>query len=127
VRLSLPFVLWTALLSAADPVWLEDARRSFQEKRYSEAEQSVRRVLRDQPMHAEARRLLGLSLVAQSKFTREALETLRLAALDCPEARLPLAIVLMERGAAEEAARELDVYLKSAATWGVPLATSRNP
>lgn len=127
MRLFLSTVLWTALLGAADPAGLGDARRCYQEKRYSEAEQSARRVLRDRPMHAEARHLLGLSLVGQSKFTREALETLRLAALDRPEARLPLAIVLMEMGAAEEAARELDAYLKTAATWGVPSATSRNP
>ncbi len=79
--------------------------------RYSEAEAAARRAVRLEPHSTPARFTLGQSLVYQDKRLPEALEHLRHAIVDYPDARLLVARLLLLQGAIPEATTELRAYL----------------
>lgn len=82
-------------------------------RRYPEAEGAARRALKLDSNSVLAHLNLGQALAAQEKNTPEAREHLQKAVGQFPEARLPLARVLVRRGAITEAVAELREYLKS--------------
>jgi tetratricopeptide (TPR) repeat protein len=82
-------------------------------KRYSEAEEAARRALQLEPRSIPARYALGQILAVQDKNTPEAVKSLQMATEQFPNARLPLARVLVCRGAIKEAVRVLREYLQS--------------
>ncbi len=81
-------------------------------RRFPEAEISARRALALAPQTSSARYALGRILAMEGSNTPEAVEILSQAATDLPEARLPLARVLLERGSVDQAIAELQAYLK---------------
>ena len=82
-------------------------------ERYPEAEIAARQALRLDPTLASARATLGRILIAQNQNTAEAVDLLRQASTELPDARLPLAQVLIRRCSLDEAATELRVYLQN--------------
>jgi tetratricopeptide (TPR) repeat protein len=82
-------------------------------KRYPEAESAARQALHLDPALASARATLGRTLIAQNQNTAEAVDLLRRASSELPDARLPLAEVLIRRGSLDEAATELRAYLQN--------------
>lgn len=74
---------------------------------YEKAEEAARKAVALDPLNVKGRYLLGTILVSESKLTDEALDNLRTAAGDFPDARLPLAILYLQRGRIAEAQREL--------------------
>jgi thioredoxin-like negative regulator of GroEL len=64
------------------------------------------------PERSNARYMLGRILVMENSHPAEAIELLRQATPEFPEARLPLALVLIRQGALDQAAAELRGYLK---------------
>lgn len=81
-------------------------------RRYPQAESAVRHGLDLDPQRGSARFTLGRILAAEGSSASEAAEILRNAIAEYPEARLPLAEVLLEQHAVDEAAAELRTYLK---------------
>jgi tetratricopeptide (TPR) repeat protein len=81
--------------------------------RYSEAEVAARRATQLEPRSIPARYALGQILAVQDKNTPEALKNLQMAVEQYPNARLPLARVLVRRGAIKEAVGVLREYLQS--------------
>jgi Flp pilus assembly protein TadD len=81
-------------------------------RRFPEAEIAVRRALDLSPQRLSARYTLGRILAMEGSNTPEAVEMLSQAATGLPEARLPLAQVLLNRGAVDQAIAELRAYLK---------------
>jgi tetratricopeptide (TPR) repeat protein len=79
-----------------------------------DAEASARAALSVDPTDKKARYLLGLSLVAQEKYSDEALKLLRQVADDFPTARIPLAETLAKRGNVEQARTILQTHLSTA-------------
>jgi len=85
----------------------------FELGRYSEAEAAARQALALSPQHGAARYTLGRALAAQGSTSAETEELLRGTLEEFPEARLPLAEVLLNRCASDAAAAELRSYLAS--------------
>jgi tetratricopeptide (TPR) repeat protein len=88
----------------------------FELGRYSEAEAAARQAVALNPQHGAARYTLGRALAAQGSTSAETEELLRGTLAEFPEARLPLAEVLLNRCASDEAAAELRSYLASPST-----------
>ena len=80
-------------------------------RRYPEAEAAARRAVQLEPGSPPAQFTLGQSLIHQDKRLPEALEHLRRAAADFPDARLLIARLLVLQGAIPEATTELRAYL----------------
>jgi hypothetical protein len=85
----------------------------FLMKRYPEAEAAARQALTLNPEHKAARYTLGRALSAEGSVSAEAEKLLRESVGEFPEARLPLAQVLLNRCANLDAAAELRTYLAS--------------
>jgi tetratricopeptide (TPR) repeat protein len=85
-------------------------------KQYPESADMARRALRLNSSLLKMRYILGLSLTMEEGGDKtEALENIRLAAVEIPEARLLAGKILEENGEREEAAQQVDAYLRSAA------------
>ncbi len=82
-------------------------------RRYPEAEAAARQALLINPEHKASRYTLGRALAAEGSASPEAEKLLRDALSEFPEARLPLAQVLLNRCANLDAAAELRTYLSS--------------
>jgi Flp pilus assembly protein TadD len=82
-------------------------------RRYPEAELAGRQALEQDPQRNTARYTLGRILAAEGSSPVEAEQLLRQSVADFADARLPLAQVLLNRGANEQAAEELRAYVKS--------------
>lgn len=82
-------------------------------RRYPEAELVLRRALELDPQRNTARYTLGRILAAEGGSSTEAEHLLRQSMADFPDARLPLAQILLNQGANERAADELRIYLQS--------------
>jgi tetratricopeptide (TPR) repeat protein len=82
-------------------------------RRYPEAELAARQAMQLDPGRGQARYTLGRILAAEGTTSAEAEQLLRESLGEFPEARLPLAQVLLNKGASEMAATELRTYLKS--------------
>jgi tetratricopeptide (TPR) repeat protein len=80
-------------------------------QRYAEAETAARQALQINPEHKASRYTLGRALAAEGSATPEAERLLRDSLSQFPEARLPLAQVLLNRCANLDAAAELRTYL----------------
>jgi tetratricopeptide (TPR) repeat protein len=81
--------------------------------RYPEAELAAREALQLEPQRGHARYTFGRILAAEGSTSAEAEQLLRESLAEFPEARLPLAQVLLNKGAQELAATELRTYLRS--------------
>lgn len=81
--------------------------------RPGEAESSARKALEIAPNDRRASLLLGWSLTAQFRFSKEALASLQSAAPEYPEAHLAAADVLIHNGSLAEARKEVEAYLNS--------------
>ncbi len=102
---------------ALDPK-IEESHRNlglglFLLRRYPEAELAARQALQLDSQRSSARYTLGRILAAEGVNATEAEQLLRPTVREYPEARLPLAQVLLNRGATTSAAAELREYLKS--------------
>jgi tetratricopeptide (TPR) repeat protein len=82
-------------------------------RRYPEAELAARQAVQLNPQRTPARYTLGRILAAEGSYSAEAEQLLRQSVADFPDARLALAQVLLNRGAFDQAATELRIYLKS--------------
>jgi tetratricopeptide (TPR) repeat protein len=82
-------------------------------RRYPEAEIAARQALQLGPQRGPARYTLGRILAAEGSGSAEAEELLRQSVAENVDARLPLAQVLLNRGATEQAASELRAYMRS--------------
>ena len=85
----------------------------FSLQRFPEAEQAARYALELNPLRNASHYDLGLAVAAQQHYTLEAVEALREASIEIPQARLALALVLSRRGSVDQAAAELREYLKA--------------
>jgi tetratricopeptide (TPR) repeat protein len=83
--------------------------------RYPQAELAVRQAMQLDPQRGTARYTLGRILAAEGSSSGEAEGLLRGSLHNFPDARLPLAQVLLSRGANDQAANELRTYLNSGA------------
>lgn len=81
-------------------------------KRYKEAADVARRALRVTPASAPVRFILAASLVACHGDAAEALANLRQAETEIPKAHLLEAQLLVEAGRPEDAANQLEEYLR---------------
>jgi tetratricopeptide (TPR) repeat protein len=93
--------------------WIREAEHEWVEKNYPAAELAARKALDKRKLSRKARYLLGLSLAAQRRLTAEAMENLREAATDYPDAHLEISRMLMDQGKMDEAMSELKKYLDS--------------
>jgi tetratricopeptide (TPR) repeat protein len=84
-------------------------------QRFSDAEKYARQAIRLDATSNRARLVLGIALAAQNREPDEALENLKAAARELPDARLALAQFLSDHGQKAEAATELKKYLGSSA------------
>jgi tetratricopeptide (TPR) repeat protein len=85
-------------------------------KHYPEAADAARRALKLNSSLLKIRYILGLSLTMEEGGDKtEALENVRLAAAEIPQARLLAGKILEDKGQREEAAKQVDAYLQSAA------------
>jgi tetratricopeptide (TPR) repeat protein len=84
-------------------------------RRPAEAELAARQALETDGGISKTRYLLGMSLLHQRKYTREAAQSLRQAEDEFPHARLAAAAVLEHLGEVKEAKMELNTYLSSGA------------
>ena len=82
-------------------------------RRYPEAEVAARQALQLDPQRGSARYTLGRILAAEGSGSAEAEESLRQSVPENVDARLPLAQVLLNRGATEQSANELRAYMRS--------------
>jgi tetratricopeptide (TPR) repeat protein len=82
-------------------------------KRYDEAGQAARQALRLDPSLLKMRYILALSLAMKQGHETEALENLERAAAEIPKARLVAADILTHTGRQDEAARQLEQYLRA--------------
>jgi tetratricopeptide (TPR) repeat protein len=80
------------------------------------AEASARKALEIAPADRRANLMLGWSLTAQLRYSKEALAALQAAAREYPEAHLAAADVLIHLGSLVDARREVQVYLTSGNT-----------
>ncbi|MCS7025649.1 MAG: tetratricopeptide repeat protein [Bryobacteraceae bacterium] len=105
-----PAVLRSDTTSVDD--WIGEAGRYYRQGHFEAAESASRKAIELQRLNRTARYLLGLSLTAQGKFTEEALENLRQASADHPDAHLEISRIYLETGRLAEAMTELEKYLK---------------
>jgi Flp pilus assembly protein TadD len=96
----------------------------FQEHKFGDAEQAARQNAAIDPLATTGPLVLGTSLILEHKFTLEAEESLRRATKWFPQARIPLAVVLANRGKLDSAREELHLYLASGDSSGADLANS---
>lgn len=89
-----------------------------------DAEASARKALEIAPNDRRANLLLGWSLRAQFRFSKEALLSLQSAAREFPEAHLAAADVLIHDGLLIGARKEVEAYLASGSTDQKSLAES---
>jgi protein O-GlcNAc transferase len=89
-----------------------------------EAESAARRALQIAPADRRANLMLGWSLRAQFRYSKEALASLQSAARDYPEAHLAAADVLIHDGSLDGARKEIEAYLASGIDDQKPLAQS---
>lgn len=82
-------------------------------ERFPEAETATRHALDLAPEKSSVRFMLGRILALDGNNPTEAMEILRQATQEFPEARLALAVVLIRQGAVDQAAVELQAYLKT--------------
>jgi len=84
-------------------------------RRYPQAEVATRQALQfdPQPQRNTARYTLGRILAAEGSSPVEAEQLLRQSVADFADARLPLAQILLNRGANQQAAEELRAYVES--------------
>ena len=82
-------------------------------KRYDEAGQAARQALRLDPSLLKMRYILALSLAMKQGHEAEALENLERAAAEIPKARLLAADILTHTGRPDDAARQLEQYLRA--------------
>jgi Tfp pilus assembly protein PilF len=90
--------------------------------RAQEAEAAARRAIEVAPGNRRAHLLLGWSLVAQWRYSSAALDSLRIAEREFPEARLAAADVLVHQGSLAEARAEVEAYLATGNPEHKPLA-----
>jgi tetratricopeptide (TPR) repeat protein len=83
-------------------------------QQYHEAELVARRALKLDSGLLKIRYILALSLAAQHRDSAEVLENLQRAAAEVPKARLVAADILAETGRRDDAARQLEEYLRAA-------------
>jgi tetratricopeptide (TPR) repeat protein len=83
----------------------------FSLQRYPEAEAALRLSLRLNPALEQTRYLLGLSLYEQHQEGEETLEDLKRVTDQYPEAHVPIARILADKGRNAEAVAELKQYL----------------
>ena len=86
----------------------------YTQRRYHELCPAARRALQMNPSLVHIRFLLALSLIADDGDEAEARTNLERAADQVPEARVALSNLLVKVGQREEAARQLEMYLRSA-------------
>jgi tetratricopeptide (TPR) repeat protein len=86
------------------------------------AEAAALRALKIAPGNHRAHLLLGWSLVAQFRYSIAALESLRIAEREFPEARLAAADVLVHQGSLDDAREEVKAYLATENPEHKPLA-----
>lgn len=94
----------------------------FQEHKFGDAEQAARQNTAIDPLATTGPFILGTSLILQHKFTLEAEESLKKATRSFPQARIPLAVVLANRGQLDSARQELHLYLGTGDRSGAELA-----
>jgi len=87
-----------------------------------EAESSAQRAIEISRNNHRAHLLLGWSLVAQYRYSNAALESLRIAEREFPEAHLAIADVLMHQGSLAAARDEVEKYLATKDPEHKPLA-----
>lgn len=92
--------------------------------RPGDAEASARTALKIAPSDCRANLMLGWSLRAQFRFSKEALLSLQSAAREYPEAHLAAADVLIHDGSLIRARMEVEAYLASGSTDQKSLAES---
>ena len=85
------------------------------QNRLQQAEWTARESLELDPANAQAQLVLGWTLAREYRYTAEALDHLRHAAVAYPVAHLGAADVLVHQGALPEARAELQAYLASSA------------
>src|SRR6266404_7289668 len=90
--------------------------------RAQDAEKPARKAVEIERGNRRARLLLGWSLAAQFRYTAEALENLRRASSEFPEAHLAAADVLVHQGSLDGARSEVEAYLRSGAIEQRPVA-----
>jgi len=90
--------------------------------RATDAESLARTAIEIRASDRHANLLLGWSLVAQHQYTSAALDSLRIAARDFPEARLAEADVLMHQGSPDAARTAVEAYLATGNVEHRPLA-----
>jgi tetratricopeptide (TPR) repeat protein len=83
-------------------------------KRYDEAGQAARQALKLDPSLLKMRYILALSLTMKQGHETEALENLERAASEIPKAHLLAADILTHTGRRDDAARQLEQYLRAA-------------
>jgi tetratricopeptide (TPR) repeat protein len=87
-----------------------------------EAESAAQRALEISRTNHRAHLLLGWSLVGQHLYSNAALESLRIAEREFPEAHLAIADVLMHQGSLAAAREEVEKYLRTKNPEHKPLA-----
>jgi tetratricopeptide (TPR) repeat protein len=85
------------------------------QNRLQQAEWAARESLQLDPANAQAQLILGWTLAREYRYTAEALDCLRRAAVVYPVAHLGAADVLAHQGSLTEARAELQAYLASGA------------
>jgi hypothetical protein len=102
---------------ALDPQLAETHRNLglglFLLRRYPDAELATRQALGLDPRRSTAKYTLGRILAAEGSGSGEAEQLLRESLAEFPEARLPLAQVLLNKGSRDQATTELQIYLNS--------------
>lgn len=83
------------------------------QRRYAESERVARKAIELQRMDVRARYMLGVSLAAQHKLVDEALENLRTAAAEFPDAHLEISRLLIEKGDFDNAVQALRMFAKT--------------
>lgn len=83
------------------------------QNRFADAERMARKALEFSRSDVRARYLLGVSLAAQHKRSEEALENLRTAAPEFPDALLEISRLLIEKGDFENAMQSLQAFTQA--------------
>ncbi len=94
------------------------------QKKFEDAERSARRGVSLDHTGTRTRLILAMSLLMQDKFTPEAMEMLKRAARDYPQATLLSARVYAAHGQFNEARQAIETYLQKGEAAGRPLANT---